>query len=263
MSRSERAAALAAAALALALVVGAGGCGTGDRVLQVVDPHDPLLDGLVGWWRFDEGPGSAVAHDASGNGNDGTLMDLDAAAAFTWPLGHDGSNCLEVRGAGYVNVPVSPSIQSISEQVTVAAWIYFEGSVTDTWGTAISRQIARTINQHFHLSIDSGAHPSMWLTTANGTILVTSPPAIDVPRFTWMHLVGTFDGTTSRIYVDGAQVSSQGQTGVIAADDTPVILGGNANEGLGVTERFPGRIDDVMLYRRALSAVEIMQLAER
>jgi len=43
---------------------------------------------------------------------------------------------------------------------------------------------------------------------------------------------------------------------------TPLILGGNGN-GMGdanVTERFPGKIDEIMLYRRALSATDIAQL---
>jgi len=38
--------------------------------------HSPLKgneDGLVAYWRFDEAPGSTIAHDSSGNGNHGTL----------------------------------------------------------------------------------------------------------------------------------------------------------------------------------------------
>jgi len=42
------------------------------------------------------------------------------------------------------------------------------------------------------------------------------------------------------------------------ADTTPFILGANGNgPTTGVSERFPGRIDEIMLYRRALSADEI------
>ena len=33
---------------------------------------DALLNGLVGWWKFDEGSGT-VAYDSSGNGHDGNL----------------------------------------------------------------------------------------------------------------------------------------------------------------------------------------------
>jgi hypothetical protein len=45
-------------------------------------------------------------------------------------------------------------------------------------------------------------------------------------------------------------------------DRTPVILGGNGNDGSGVpTELFPGRIDELMLFGPALSADEIAQIA--
>ena len=81
-------------------------------------------------------------------------------------------------------------------------------------------------------------------------------------RQTWVHIAGTYDGTMARLYVDGQLVSSQPLTGRFAADTTPFILGANGN-GVGdasVSERFPGRIDEVMLYRRALSADEIQML---
>jgi hypothetical protein len=35
-----------------------------------------VTNGLVGWWRFDEGTGTLTA-DASGNGNNGTLVNKD------------------------------------------------------------------------------------------------------------------------------------------------------------------------------------------
>src|SRR4051812_25276036 len=92
LRRSDRhraAGAGALASIACALLAAGGGCST--HVLQVVAP-DPcadggapgcvppgLLDDLVGYWRLDDGTGSAVAHDWSGRANDGTLMRLDTA----------------------------------------------------------------------------------------------------------------------------------------------------------------------------------------
>jgi len=38
----------------------------------MLDYHNPSVDGLVGWWRFEEGIGT-TAEDKSSEGNDGTL----------------------------------------------------------------------------------------------------------------------------------------------------------------------------------------------
>ena len=57
-------------------------------------------------------------------------------------------------------------------------------------------------------------------------------------------------------------MAAQPLTGRFAPDTTPFILGGNGN-GSGdanVTELFPGHIDEIMLYRRALTAGEVAQI---
>jgi len=73
---------------------------------------------------------------------------------------------------------------------------------------------------------------------------------------------GVYDGAVARLYVNGAEVASEPQTGTFLSDTTPVILGGNGNDGSNVpTELFPGRIDELMLFARALSPTEIAQLA--
>ena len=129
------------------------------------------------------------------------------------------------------------------------------------YATIASREDGTTIDQHYHISINSrGEVPALWLKTENGTMLLQGPTA--VMRQTWIHIAGTYDGTTARLYVDGQQVATQAAHRPLRADTTPFILGGNGN-GAGdtnVTERFPGRIDEIMLYRRALSAAEIAQL---
>ena len=57
------------------------------------------------------------------------------------------------------------------------------------------------------------------------------------------------------------QVQSGSITGSFAPDTTPLVLGGNGNDATGVpTELFPGKLDEIMLYRRALAADEISRL---
>jgi hypothetical protein len=76
----------------------------------------------------------------------------------------------------------------------------------------------------------------------------------------WIHLAGTYDGSRATLYVNGNEVASSPISGGFALDTTPVILGGNGNEA-DTTERFPGSIDEIALYNRALSPQEIRALA--
>lgn len=61
-----------------------------------------LPEGLVGYWKFDEGSGT-LASDSSGVGNDGTLM-----GGPKWVDGHLGY-ALELNGGSQlVEIPSSP-----------------------------------------------------------------------------------------------------------------------------------------------------------
>jgi hypothetical protein len=217
-----------------------------------------LLDNLVGYWRLDDGTGSGVAYDSSGRGNEGTLRDLDPATA--WVSGRS-LGALEIAHTGWVQVAPSPSIDAITDHITLSVWVNLEGTInaTDMWGTALSRQTGTGTDQHYHIAIYMDGRPSLFLITVSGYVILKAPTA--APKDTWIHIAGVYDGATARLYVDGAEVASEALTGAFAADTTPVILGGNGNDASGVpTELFPGRIDELMLYARALSATEIGQL---
>jgi len=217
-----------------------------------------LLDGLVGHWRLDEGAGSMIAVDSSGRGNDGTLHGLDVDTA--WVSGRS-LGALQTAHAGWVQVAPSPSIDGIVDRVTVSAWVDQETAISDpdNFATALSRQIGTSEDQHYHLSL-FGGRPTLFITTEAGYVAPGAPDA--VPMNTWIHLAGTYDGATARLYVDGVEIANQPMTGSFRSDTTPLILGGNGNDASGVpTELFPGRLDELMLFSRALGADEIAQLA--
>ena len=258
------------AAIASTLCLVAAACSP--RVLIAVDPPLPpdpcaspdaagcvptgLLDGLVGYWKLDDGAGSATARDSSGQGNNGSLISVNAQMA--WVAGKSGT-ALEVGGLGWVNVAPSTSIDGIVDQVTVAAWIYLEGTI-NRYGTAASRQIGSGIQQHYHVSLNSDVKPNLFITTGLDDVALLIAKDAVVPR-TWVHLAGTYDGMNARLYVNAVEAATQSLTGTFAPDTTPLIIGGNGNDATGVpTELFPGRVDEVMLYHRALSAPEIGRL---
>jgi hypothetical protein len=130
------------------------------------------------------------------------------------------------------------------------------------YATIASREDGTGIDQHYHISFDMQLFPVCFIKADGGTPRLTQMTA--APRQTWIHIACTYDGSVAQLYVDGQPIGGLGMqalTGRFAADTTPFILGGNGNgPAMGVSERFPGRIDEIMLYRRALSAAEIAQL---
>ena len=254
------------AGLALTLV----GAGCSGRTIVAVDPScgeggatastTGLSEDLIGDWHLNDAPGSASVRDWSGQGNNGMLVGLDAATVWVADGPEGGS--LSVQGNGYVNVPDSTSIDSVTDQVTVAAWMFLTAPVTSgSYATAISRQIGTGYGQHYHLSVNDQNQAILFITTTTaGQQVIGGPPTF--PQQTWVHLAGTYDGSQIRLYVNGVEVNNQAVTGPFAAETNPVILSGNGNGGPPVISEFvPGQLDEVMLYRRALSADEIAQLA--
>ena len=95
----------------------------------------------------------------------------------------------------------------------------------------------------------SGSLPATGGTFTGGALYGTGALTAN----SWAHLAATYDGTTMRVYVTGAQVASRAQTGNIATSTDPLQIGGDSAFG----QYFAGTIDEVRIYNRALSPTEI------
>ena len=69
----------------------------------------------------------------------------------------------------------------------------------------------------------------------------------------WSHLAVTYDNTALRLYVNGTLVATTAVSGPIPVSTGVLRMGGNSIWG----EWFSGKLDDVRIYNRALSAGEI------
>ncbi|MCH8330166.1 MAG: T9SS type A sorting domain-containing protein [Bacteroidetes bacterium] len=75
----------------------------------------------------------------------------------------------------------------------------------------------------------------------------------------WHFIVGTLDGITLKIYIDGSLEGSLPYTGTPAGNTRDVNIGASWGGGL-FTRFFDGLIDEVTLYDRALSDAEILAI---
>jgi YD repeat-containing protein len=132
--------------------------------------------------------------------------------------------------------------------MTLAAWV--QPSATQSgWRTILQRETDAYV---LNASNSNGPLlPSGGGTIGGGFQWVSGSTAN--PVGTWTHVALTYDGTTLRLYVNGVQVTSKAVTGSIQSTTSPLWIGGNSPYG----EYFNGRIDEVRVYRAALSQAEI------
>jgi len=100
--------------------------------------------GLVGYWDFDIGKNGITAYDRSGQGNHGTLTNMEATT--DWVDGKVGQ-ALSFDGVNdYVNAGNDSSL-NISDKATISAWVkvtsWFDWE--DVWGKS-SDDAANRIN---------------------------------------------------------------------------------------------------------------------
>src|SRR4030066_520116 len=149
---------------------------------------------VLGAWLLDEGKGNITA-DASGNGNDGTLM-----GSPNWVAGWSG-NALEFNGSStYVNCGNAEALNV--DVFSVSFWCNIPN--TQGWNHMISR------GQHGASGSRGSVNWGVMMYDAQETILFetfndTAWTGITASTTTgaWHHVVATYDGNTMQLYHDG------------------------------------------------------------
>jgi formylmethanofuran dehydrogenase subunit C len=217
-----------------------------------------INNGLVGYWKFDEGVGT-VAKDSSGNGNDGTLTNGPIWSSTVPTTRFYNPKSLSFDGVNdYVNAG-NGSALNIDGDVTVSAWVNTNGYNFASNLAIIDRFDGSRIP--YALSATENSGDMWWFAIFDGT---NAPAVGSIISFNtnWHHITGMRHqaSDTIKLYVDGVLTSA-------ATDTTAGSLSTNTNTYIGarlqggLQRAFPGLIDDVRIYNRALSASEIATLA--
>jgi hypothetical protein len=204
--------------------------------------------GPVGWWKFDEGSGTAAA-DASGNSNNATLVN-----GPVWTTGESNSGLAFNGSNSYVSVPYSASLNATSA-VTLSAWIK---TTSPARGDIVSRFSGAPYPGYALVASGNCAagQVGMWVGDNAGGYVCS---AGTINNGSWHLVTGTYDGTTVRVYIDGALSNSGSRTnGLNNPSNGPTIGAYSLSGAMGGF--FNGSIDGVRIYNRALSAAEVNTL---
>lgn len=205
---------------------------TNSVAISVINPSS----GLVAAYGFEEGLGNVLT-DLSGNGNNGAIT------SGSWTNGRFGK-ALFFNGSGtLVTVNDSPSL-ALSTGMTIEAWV--NPTALGGW-----RDVVYKANDIYFIEGSTPTGPPC----AGGTFAGSSLYSTNIlPLNVWTHLATTYDGATLRFYVNGVQVATRAQTGSIQTSADPLTIGGDLVAG----QYWSGRIDEVRVYNRALSAAQIL-----
>jgi RNA polymerase sigma factor (sigma-70 family) len=228
------------------------------RIAPPVDPRSPsaLARGVMGYWRFDEGPGSTTAADSSGNGNHCQLRKMHPDRDWIdGPLG----GAIMFRGNGWLECSHPQALAKLSTSATISLWIKRIGRRSHV-RALVTRQYEKGNLDRFHLGF---ADDDLVLRSrVQGTSTYAPFPAV---RGHWFHVAVSRDaGGTVRVYIDGEEVQNrQSDQLSMGGGDNPLIIGGGINTadaGL-VKENLEGVMDELIIYDRALTRDEIAALA--
>jgi Concanavalin A-like lectin/glucanases superfamily/FlgD Ig-like domain len=206
-----------------------------------------ITTGLVARYPFD-----GNANDVSGNNNNGALvggitLTTDRFGAPNRAYSFNGTN-------SYVSVPASASLNSPATACTQAAWVYLYG--TSLVGSGFDPLIMKSLTTENGFMYRMVANPD-YIAAAFNTWDTSQGASQTTPLNQWHHVATVFNGSTLRMYYDGAFIGSQPMAMTIVADNRPLTIGADVP---GVLEIFNGKIDDVCIYNRALSDADILQL---
>ena len=190
-------------------------------------------------------------YDVSGNGNHGTLTNGPTFSSNNQGyIIFDGTN-------DYADIADSNSLDCTPE-VTIDTWVNFPSFTS--WGGIVAKRSEATQRGNYYLRCGNSIGQFQLGTYPAGTthnIWVTSKT--DFTTNTWYHLVGTINGSTHKIYVNGVEYGGSfgwGGGTTMTADTL------NLRIGMGYdTAGEPGnvKVSSVKIYNRALSLTEITQ----
>ncbi len=216
-----------------------------DKLASREPPNDQML---AGYWRFDESEGY-VAEDSSGCANDGDVW-------ATWATGKFGGAIYCDPTASHVVVRDDPTLQFGTSDFSIELWICPTMLEIDS-RDARRRFMSKDNFPHtwWNLNVTPDGKPFLEMVDANKSRCGNRPTGT-IPKDTWTHLAIVIDrtGSKTKYYFNGRLDSTQDIPSAFAG---PLDVAGGALSLGSSWQPFVGLLDEVKIYKRALTGAEI------
>jgi hypothetical protein len=217
--------------------------------LTVVVPGNcvPAPSGLLGWW-----PGDGTGTNLAGT----NLAVLQNGA--TYGAGQVGQSFRLDGNNDRIPIPSSAvgPLDITGNQLTIEAWINLASHQHPFNNSHVifdKFYDGTTPWNGYNLGVAQG---KLGLNIGTTTTFLGLSASSLVPTNTWVHVAGTYDGATARLYLNGQEQAAEPLTGNVLHTDWDAAIG-NENGPNSTAYGFQGLLDEVRVYNRALSAGEV------
>ncbi|PIR77389.1 MAG: hypothetical protein COU30_02735, partial [Candidatus Magasanikbacteria bacterium CG10_big_fil_rev_8_21_14_0_10_38_6] len=220
-----------------------------------------LTDGLELYWTFDETSTGATVADSSVNGNDGAPAGATGGNNKPQPSTNVPSvNFSDPRSLDFDGTDDEVVISAISQlpasgDISVAYWAYREGSPHDAF--AITADVGTNVLSPF------GWYNNSFNFGNGSTYQYPITVTLGATQNTWVHLVFVLDTVNNKLrqYVNGTSADNITTTIDPSPLNTSEFRVGRGSFSDSFAVEFDGKIDDMRVYSRALTADEAASLA--
>lgn len=217
-------------------------------------------DGLVAYWSFNKE--TVKIQDSAEDIFSGLIAkvhgDPELASASDCKVGE----CILFDGNGdyfFVEDSIPAKIDRDWNGITLECWAYIN-ALDDSWNRIISLDDMPTNSAvvSLYYDDDDNRHGLYVKTGGEATQAAEHTVLEDIPLEEWLHLVGTYDGTTANYYVNGKLAKKHSVPGGKVSKGGLKLSIGDRSDGCNC-DAIQGYIDEFRIYDRALTAAEVQK----
>jgi hypothetical protein len=225
----------------------------GNSATLPTPPTDPVFsssNGFAGAWHLGENPGSTAGgyKDATPAGNNGTGVGGTSNATGL------SANGVNFNGSQSITIPnvatAPPSTLHPTGNLSVEVWV--NATAQGQYKRMVSKAFSSAANPWDEYDVQFSGNSNTFafvlgMGTAQNSVVSTSATSTGQ----WYHVVGTYDQSTMKIYVNGVLENTKTQTGTISDYLQGITFGKYQNDNVS---NFNGKIDEVRISTDARNA---------
>ena len=240
-------------------VTDANGAAANRSFSGTIENPIPVPSSLVSWWSAENTLADIIGGNHGSAKNGPTSVGATNTTGQNYGPGKVGRAFVLDGVNDFIQVPHDPS-QNITGDITIEGWIKPTANSADE-PTIIGKRSLDNNYCTYVLYLTGSGQLAFASRNGGGWDAVSTPAPVTLNQ--WSHVAVTLGSSQLRFYVNGTQAHSVGFATTRPAVTDPLTIGAtitNTHTESSPSGPFPGSIDELALYSRALSAAEVSDL---